>query len=147
MKINETETFARTSFKDVVRYKVKWLISLIWRLYNKYIELYDFGDFFKKEDFSMVVEVDDHYRYIKSSFRNHKICTLIDEDTNEFFGWVELLESDNVKGVIPSIDTEIKVNLKLKSIIFKMKDKKYYNYPFYENKCQDIVTQLCTRVN
>lgn len=147
MKINETETFARTSFKDVVRYKVKWLISLIWRLYNKYIELYDFGDFFKKEDFSMVVEVDDHYRYIKSSFRNHKICTLIDEDTNEFFGWVELLESDNVKGVIPSIDTEIKVNLKLKFIIFKMKDKKYYNYPFYENKCQDIVTQLCTRVN
>lgn len=93
------------------------------------------------------VEVDDHYRYIKSSFRNHKICTLIDEDTNEFFGWVELLESDNVKGVIPSIDTEIKVNLKLKFIIFKMKDKKYYNYPFYENKCQDIVTQLCTRVN
>lgn len=147
MKINEIETFARTSFKDVVRYKVKWLISLIWRLYNKYIELYDFGDFFKKEDFSMVVEVDDHYRYIKSSFRNHKICTLIDEDTNEFFGWVELLESDNVKGVIPSIDTEIKVNLKLKFIIFKMKDKKYYNYPFYENKCQDIVTQLCTRVN
>jgi len=46
MKINEDETFARSSFKDVVRYKVKWLISLIWRLYNKYIELYDFGDFF-----------------------------------------------------------------------------------------------------
>ena len=93
------------------------------------------------------VEVDDHYRYIKSSFRNHKICTFIDEDTNEFFGWVELLESDNIKGIILSIDTEIKVNLKLKFIIFRMNDKKYHNYPFYENKCQDIVTQLCTIVN
>ncbi len=46
MKINETKTFARPSFKNVVRYKIKWLISLIWRLYNKYIELYDFGDLF-----------------------------------------------------------------------------------------------------
>ena len=60
MKINEDETFARPSFKDVIKYKtvwliyslkdikskVKWLINLIWRFYNKYVELYDFGDLF-----------------------------------------------------------------------------------------------------
>lgn len=46
MKINEDETFARTSFKDVVRYKLKWLINIIYRLYCKYIELYDFDGLF-----------------------------------------------------------------------------------------------------
>ena len=46
MKINEAETFARSSFKDVVRYKVKWLINLIWKFYNKYVDVYDFGDLF-----------------------------------------------------------------------------------------------------
>ena len=46
MKINEDETFARPSFKDVIKYKVKWLINTIWKFYNKYVELYDFGDLF-----------------------------------------------------------------------------------------------------
>ena len=60
MKINKDETFARPSLKDVIKYKtvwliyslkdikskVKWLINLIWRFYNKYVELYDFGDLF-----------------------------------------------------------------------------------------------------
>ena len=46
MKINETKTFARTSFKDVVKYKIKWLINIVYRFYCKYIELYDFGDLF-----------------------------------------------------------------------------------------------------
>ena len=46
MKINETETFARTSFKYIVKYKIKWLINIIYRFYCKYIELYDFGDLF-----------------------------------------------------------------------------------------------------
>ena len=46
MRINEDETFARTSFKDVVRYKLKWLINTMWKFYNKYVELYDFGELF-----------------------------------------------------------------------------------------------------
>lgn len=33
------------SLKDI-KSKVKWLINLIWRFYNKYVELYDFGDLF-----------------------------------------------------------------------------------------------------
>ena len=46
MKINEDETFASPSFKDVVRYKIKWLINTLYKLYGKYIELYDFEDLF-----------------------------------------------------------------------------------------------------
>ena len=46
MKINEAETFARTSFKEVVKYKIKWVINTIYKLYGKYIELYDFEDLF-----------------------------------------------------------------------------------------------------
>lgn len=33
------------SLKDI-KSKAKWLINLIWRFYNKYVELYDFGDLF-----------------------------------------------------------------------------------------------------
>ena len=46
MKINEAETFARTSFKDVIKYKIKWVINTIYKLYGKYIELYDFENLF-----------------------------------------------------------------------------------------------------
>jgi len=33
------------SLKDI-KSKAKWLINLIWRFYNKYEELYVFGDLF-----------------------------------------------------------------------------------------------------
>jgi len=33
------------SLKDI-KSKVKWLINLIWRFYNKYVELYDFENMF-----------------------------------------------------------------------------------------------------
>ena len=33
------------SLKDI-KSKVKWLINAIWKFYNKYVELYDFGDLF-----------------------------------------------------------------------------------------------------
>ena len=38
--------YMEASFKDVIKYKVKWLVNLIWKFYNKYVELYDFGDLF-----------------------------------------------------------------------------------------------------
>lgn len=38
--------YMEASFKDVVKYKIKWLINLIWKFYCKYVELYDFGDLF-----------------------------------------------------------------------------------------------------
>ena len=38
--------YMEASKKDVVKYKVKWLINLIWRFYNKYVELYDFENMF-----------------------------------------------------------------------------------------------------
>lgn len=38
--------YKEASVKDILKYKVKWLINTIWKFYNKYVELYDFGDLF-----------------------------------------------------------------------------------------------------
>lgn len=38
--------YMEATTKDVIKYKVKWLINCIWKFYNKYVELYDFGDLF-----------------------------------------------------------------------------------------------------
>ena len=38
--------YMEATTKDVVKYKVKWLINIVYRFYCKYIELYDFGDLF-----------------------------------------------------------------------------------------------------
>jgi len=38
--------YMEVSKKDVVKYKIKWLINTIWKFYNKYVELYDFEDLF-----------------------------------------------------------------------------------------------------
>lgn len=38
--------YKEASVKDILKYKVKWLINLIWKFYCKYVELYDFGDLF-----------------------------------------------------------------------------------------------------
>lgn len=38
--------YMEASKKDVIKYKVKWLINTIWKFYNKYVELYDFEDLF-----------------------------------------------------------------------------------------------------
>ena len=36
--------YMEASFIDVIKYKVKWLINIVYRFYCKYIELYDFED-------------------------------------------------------------------------------------------------------
>ena len=46
MEINEYENFTKATFIDVVKYKVKWFLNTIYRLYCRYIELYDFEDLF-----------------------------------------------------------------------------------------------------
>lgn len=38
--------YKEASVKDIVRYKLKWLINIAFRFYCKYIELYDFEDLF-----------------------------------------------------------------------------------------------------
>lgn len=36
--------YMEASKKDVIKYKTKWLFKIIYRLYLRYIELYDFSD-------------------------------------------------------------------------------------------------------
>lgn len=38
--------YMEATTKDVIKYKAKWLINLIWKFYCKYIELYDFEELF-----------------------------------------------------------------------------------------------------
>ena len=40
------DNYAATEFKEVFRYKIKWLLKTIYRVYLRYIELYDFEDLF-----------------------------------------------------------------------------------------------------
>ena len=36
------ENYAAAEFKDIVNYKIKWLINIIYKFYINYAELYDF---------------------------------------------------------------------------------------------------------
>lgn len=38
--------YMEATTKDIVKYKIKWLINIAFRFYCKYVELYDFGDLF-----------------------------------------------------------------------------------------------------
>ena len=38
--------YMEASLKDIDKYKMKWINNSIWKFYNKYVELYDFGDLF-----------------------------------------------------------------------------------------------------
>lgn len=38
--------FRKATFKDVIKYKLIWIVKVIYGLYLKYVELYDFGDLF-----------------------------------------------------------------------------------------------------
>lgn len=40
------ENYAQASIKEVFRYKIKWLVKSIYKLYLRYVELYDFDDLF-----------------------------------------------------------------------------------------------------
>lgn len=38
--------YMEATTKDVIKYKIKWFLNTIYRLYCRYIELYDFEDLF-----------------------------------------------------------------------------------------------------
>ena len=38
--------FRKATFKDVIKYNLIWIVKVIYGLYLKYVELYDFGDLF-----------------------------------------------------------------------------------------------------
>lgn len=40
------DNYATASIKEVFTYKIKWLVKSIYKLYLRYVELYDFEDLF-----------------------------------------------------------------------------------------------------
>jgi hypothetical protein len=38
------DKYAEAELKDIVKYKIKWVINIIYKFYMNYVELYDFDD-------------------------------------------------------------------------------------------------------
>ena len=38
------ENYAQAELKDIVKYKIKWIFKIVYKLYMNYVELYDFED-------------------------------------------------------------------------------------------------------
>ena len=38
------DRYAEAEFKDIVKYKIKCVINIIYKFYMNYVELYDFDD-------------------------------------------------------------------------------------------------------
>lgn len=83
-----------------------------------------------------------------SIFKNHKIVVAFNTLSEKYQAYVILNSEDDVNKVTMSPEMSYFIDDDGYGIIsFKSDDNRYNNYAFYENKCQDIVTQLCTRVN
>ena len=38
------DRYAEAELKDIVKYKIKWIFKIVYKLYMNYVELYDFED-------------------------------------------------------------------------------------------------------
>ena len=38
------DRYAEAEFKDVIRYKIKWIFKIVYKFYMNYVELYDFDN-------------------------------------------------------------------------------------------------------
>nr|DAU96350.1 MAG TPA: hypothetical protein [Caudoviricetes sp.] len=38
------DKYAEAEFKDIVKYKIKWIFKIVYKIYMNYVELYDFDN-------------------------------------------------------------------------------------------------------
>lgn len=38
------DKYAEAELKDIVKYKIKWIFKIVYKLYINYVELYDFDN-------------------------------------------------------------------------------------------------------
>ena len=38
------DKYAEADLKDIVKYKIKWIFKIVYKLYMNYVELYDFDN-------------------------------------------------------------------------------------------------------
>ena len=36
------DKYAKAELKDIVKYKIKWIFKIVYKIYMNYVELYDF---------------------------------------------------------------------------------------------------------
>ena len=38
------DKYAEAELKDIIKYKIKWIFKIVYKLYMNYVELYDFDN-------------------------------------------------------------------------------------------------------
>ena len=83
-----------------------------------------------------------------SIFKNHLISVALNMSTDEFYSFVVLNPEDDIRLVSMSPEMSYFIDAWGNGIIsFKSDDVRCNNYAYYENMCQNIVSQLMTKIN
>ena len=55
------DKYAEAELKDIVKYKIKWIFKIVYKLYINYVELYNFEDLIQEEKMNL------NFRTLKAS--------------------------------------------------------------------------------
>ena len=81
-------------------------------------------------------------------FKNHRIVITFNNITNEYLGYVVMNKGDDINQVSMTPEMSYFIdNWSYGIISFKTDDTRCNNSTYYENKCQDIITQLTAKIN
>lgn len=83
-----------------------------------------------------------------SIFKNHLISVALNMSTDEFYSFVVLNSEDDIRLVSMTPEMSHFIDAWGNEIIsFKSDDVRCNNHAYYENICQNIVSQLTAKIN
>lgn len=81
-------------------------------------------------------------------FKNHRLVITYNNITEEYLGYVVMNKGDDICRVLISSEIKHFIDADGNEILgFKSDDARCNNSTYYENKCQDIITQLTAKIN
>ena len=81
-------------------------------------------------------------------FKNHRLVITYNNITEEYLGYVVLNTEDDINQVSMTPEMSYFIDADGNEILgFKSDDARCNNSTYYENKCQDIITQLTAKIN
>lgn len=81
-------------------------------------------------------------------FKNHRLVITYNNITNEYLGYVVMNKGDDTRLVSMTPEMNHFIDAWGNEIIsFKSDDVRCNNYAYYENMCQNIVSQLTAKIN
>ena len=137
----------KATLLDVIKYKTVWLLKVIFGAYMKYVELYDFDGLIWGGRCRMGV-VKGSFIACESLFKNHKYVVALNTTSEKYQAYVVLNPEDDINQVSMTPEMSYFIDGWSYGIIsFKTDDARCNNSTYYENKCQDIITQLTAKIN